>query len=38
MSGMTLVVFVAVAGIVWGGFGLLLFLALRAERRKGREP
>ena len=37
MSGIAVVVMVAVCGLVWGGFGLLLVLALRREgsRRAG---
>lgn len=31
MSGVAVAVMVAVCGVVWGGFGVLLVLALRRE-------
>lgn len=31
MSGLAVAVMVAVCGVVWGGFALLLVLALRRE-------
>lgn len=38
MSGIAIAVMVAVCGLVWGGFAVLLVLALRREgsRRAGR--
>lgn len=35
MSGLAVAVMVAVCGLVWGGFGVLLVLALRREGSRG---
>jgi hypothetical protein len=35
VSGIAVAVMVAVCGVVWGGFGVLLVLALRREGHRG---
>jgi hypothetical protein len=35
VSGLAVAVMVAVCGLVWGGFGVLLALALRREGSRG---
>jgi hypothetical protein len=35
VSGVAVAVMVAVCGLVWGGFGVLLVLALRREGGRG---
>lgn len=38
MTSTGIITMVAILAFVWGGFGLLVFTAVRKERAKGRTP